>query len=196
MTTEPELRGWLVRASRRLARPGRTETEARDEGEMETKVEANRRLGRDARDISLLNTSGGHGFQGVTRVTNGRQWVLADEVERFWSQIDTSAGPDGCWPWLGALNQERYGQYRVKREGRGWVTVGAHRFSWEVANGVVLPPRGSGVTLDHECHTYDGGVCPGGVTCLHRRCVNPTHLAPVTAAENTRRRHSRLAGGR
>lgn len=188
MTThEPKVRGWLVRASRRLGLPGvRTETESRDE--RETEVEVNRRFGRDVRDTFIPNTSGGHGFQGVTRVTEGGRFVATDEVERFWSQVDTSGGPDACWPWLGACDQQRYGQYRVKRDGRGWVTVRAHRYAWELAHGLSLPRR---VTLDHECHTRDRSCTPG-VTCPHRRCMNSAHMAPVTAAENSRRRHARL----
>jgi hypothetical protein len=189
MTTEPEV-SWWSRISRRLGRARNDEPKARSEG---TESRANRRFRRDACDIDLPITSGGHGFRGVTRVTDGRRWVATDEADRFRSQVDDSAGPDGCWPWLGACTQEGYGQFRVKREGRGWVTVRAHRYAWELANGRRLP---SDVTLDHECHTRDR-VCTPGVTCPHRRCANPRHVVPVTAAENSRRRHARarLAAG-
>lgn len=189
---EPKVRGWLALAGRRLGLPGmRAETESRDE--QRTEADANRRFGREFRDTSLSNTRGGHGFRGVTRVTDSGRFVATDEVERFWSQVDSSSGPDGCWPWLGACDQDGYGQYRVKRDGRGWVTVRAHRYVWELANGLSLPRD---VTLDHECHTLDRSCTPG-VTCPHRRCENDAHLAVVSRAENSRRRHARQhrAGG-
>lgn len=42
----------------------------------------------------------------------------------------------------------------------------------------------SGLELDHLCHT-NSQECTGGDTCLHRRCVNPDHLEPVTHRVNT-----------
>ena len=61
----------------------------------------------------------------------------------------------------------------------------AHRWSYRVFVGEIP----SGMQIDHKCHTEDTS-CPGGDECEHRRCVNPAHLEPVTASENTiRQRH-------
>jgi len=38
------------------------------------------------------------------------------------------------------------------------------------------------------CHNGDTS-CLGGNGCLHRRCVNPQHLGPVTPRENQHRSH-------
>jgi hypothetical protein len=69
--------------------------------------------------------------------------------------------------------------YSLIRESGG-KTRRAHRVAYELLVG----PIGAGLQLDHGCHTRDLN-CPGGVDCLHRRCINPHHLEPVTSRENT-----------
>jgi hypothetical protein len=81
--------------------------------------------------------------------------------------------PNGCWWWLKALS----GGY-----GQGWdgeQSTGAHRLMYKRLRG----PIPQGMTLDHLCHTRDLS-CPGGESCLHRRCVNPDHLEVVPLATN------------
>lgn len=58
----------------------------------------------------------------------------------------------------------------------------AHRAFYERYRG----PYAAGLTLDHLCHT-NTSECAGGTACLHRRCVNPAHLEPVSRGENARR---------
>lgn len=103
--------------------------------------------------------------------------------ERFWSKVDKSGGPDACWPWLAAIDQGGYGTF--------WAGVGRstrpHIFAYESEIGVVP----NGLDLDHVCHTRDLS-CEGGPTCLHRKCVNPAHLEPVTRRVNLKR--GRLKG--
>jgi hypothetical protein len=47
-------------------------------------------------------------------------------------------------------------------------------------------PIPEGLVLDHTCHT-DDPTCPGGVTCPHRRCVNPGHLEAIKQGANVLR---------
>jgi hypothetical protein len=92
------------------------------------------------------------------------------------------AGPDDCWRWTGAT-AKGYGVVRVGgRKGR---IEPAHRVMYEICVG----PIPDGLQIDHTCHNADLD-CPGGVTCPHRRCVNPRHLEPATQQENI------LRGGR
>jgi hypothetical protein len=107
------------------------------------------------------------------------------EVERFWSKVDQSAGPDGCWLWLGGTTAKGYGRFRVHRNGR-WTEMRAHRWAYEVIKGRL--PRNA--FPDHDCHTRDL-TCPGGDDCPHRRCVNPAHLARTTNAQNLERARRR-----
>jgi hypothetical protein len=81
---------------------------------------------------------------------------------------------NGCWHWGGYVLPNGYGQL-----GRNNL---AHRLSYEHFNGARTP----GLSIDHVCHTNDL-TCPGGDSCLHRRCINPAHLEEVTTGENIMR---------
>ncbi len=85
--------------------------------------------------------------------------------------------PNGCIWFTGGLSPQGYG--RTSREGRG---VLAHRAAYELFVG----PIPEGMEVDHLCHSNDPS-CPGGPTCLHRRCVNWEHLEPVNHATNVQR---------
>lgn len=85
--------------------------------------------------------------------------------------------PGGCWRWTGTIDR-RSGYAKASRRN---LSVSAHRYVYLHAGGIIPV----GFTLDHLCHTLDL-ACPGGA-CLHRSCVNPTHLEPVTIGENSRR---------
>lgn len=96
-----------------------------------------------------------------------------DWEKHFWSRVDTSRGPDACWPWTKALNSDGYGVLAAEKG----PLVTAHRTAFELKVG----PVPKGLMLDHICHTID---CTLGIRCPHRRCCNPKHLKPVTNAEN------------
>lgn len=96
--------------------------------------------------------------------------VPRPSAERFWEKVDTGQHPGDCWEWLAARNQDGYG---IFGEANG--SVLAHRFAWEQEHG----PVPEGLELDHRC--------------FNRGCVRPSHLEPVTHAENVRRMRARLA---
>ncbi len=81
--------------------------------------------------------------------------------ERFLSKISFT---EGCWEWAAALDGQGYSQ--ISRAGR---PVKGYRVAYELLVG----PIPDGLVLDH--------------LCMNRGCVRPSHLEPVTHAENIRR---------
>lgn len=71
-----------------------------------------------------------------------------------------------------------YGRY-IKVNGKRYK---AHRAAWVQAYGNI--PKGK--VVDHVCHNeaVELGECEGGITCVHRACINPEHLRLVTQQEN------------
>jgi len=72
----------------------------------------------------------------------------------------------GCWIWTGTLDPLGYGRWTLCDGNQGKL---AHRVVYEAVIGPIPP----GLDLDHLCRV--------------RRCVGPTHLEPVTTAENVLR---------
>lgn len=73
----------------------------------------------------------------------------------------------GCWNWQLHKNDRGYGDKWCNN-----TQIKAHRYMYELHKG----PIPEGLQLDH--------------LCKNPSCVNPDHLEPVTAAENTRRSNS------
>lgn len=71
---------------------------------------------------------------------------------------------ESCWTWTGASTTGGYGQLKVRSQ-----RLLAHRFSYVIHHGAIP----EGMEIDH--------------TCSNPKCVNPDHLEPVTAKENTQR---------
>lgn len=69
-----------------------------------------------------------------------------------------------CWIWQGETIESGYGRVRV-----GGKKQLVHRVVFEYFNGMIP----EGLVIDHLCRT--------------QLCVNPSHLEPVTQAENVRR---------
>jgi hypothetical protein len=93
-------------------------------------------------------------------------------AERFLAKIRKPDGEDGCWRFDGYHMPNGYARFNV----RPGVVVLAHRYAYELHYGCTLPPKSSGMELDHLCRA--------------RWCVNPTHLELVTKTENIRRGES------
>lgn len=87
---------------------------------------------------------------------------------RFDSKVQKT---EPCWLWTGFVDKAGYA--RLRAGGRDTPVLYAHRYSYERFVG----PIPAGHTIDH--------VRARG--CLHKHCVNPAHLEPVTNAENIRR---------
>jgi hypothetical protein len=109
----------------------------------------------------------------VTNIQGRNGPITPDDVKRFWGNVDRR-GENECWLWLGFVEPRGYG--RMRHCGRN---IQAHQFSYELNVG----PVPDGLSLDH--------VRARG--CIHRHCVNPGHLEPVTTRENVLRGTSPVA---
>lgn len=90
-------------------------------------------------------------------------------VDRVMARVVVDGG--GCWVFTGKPSPRGYGKVNVyaTEEGDERTPRLVHRVVYEAKVG----PIPVGLTLDH--------------LCANTMCVNPAHLEPVTAAENTRR---------
>lgn len=79
-------------------------------------------------------------------------------LDRFWMRVEKA--DNDCWEWQGGGG--RYGKMMVDGQ-----RVTIHRWAYEQFVG----PIPDGLHLHH--------------TCSNTMCVNPDHLVPVTASENT-----------
>jgi hypothetical protein len=87
--------------------------------------------------------------------------------DRLMSKVAKPDREDGCWLYQGAKTAGGYAQILVG--GKWGKQVYVHRLSYELFVG----PIPEGLDLDHLCRT--------------RNCINPSHLEPVTHAENMAR---------
>lgn len=135
------------------------------------------------RTCSVPDCSGKHYGHGYCRLHHerwkrhsdplARTHIVGNDDERFLTYVDKH--PDGCWHWTGRLTGNGYGRFNV-----GMATEAAHRWAHKRWVG----PVPDDLTIDHRCHGQD---CKAGGDCLHRRCVNPAHLAIETSRDNTLR---------
>lgn len=117
--------------------------------------------------------------------------AAVDWWDRFWAKVDTSAGPDACWPWTGACSQAAG---RKRREWTGntrrprfalITAVSGKRKSTLVYAARLMLSLFDGVPLDaraglYACHKP---ICPNPI------CVNPRHLYWGTHEENVADRY-------
>lgn len=83
-----------------------------------------------------------------------------------------------CWIWTSRMGHANYGVWWWSDNGKKRYTD-AHRWLYLETIG----PIPKGLHLDHICHNGDES-CPRGDACMHRRCVRPSHLEPVSRTEN------------
>lgn len=85
-----------------------------------------------------------------------------------------------CWLWTGRTNADGYA-HTSQADGQQLV----HRIVYQLLVG----PIPDNLVTDHLCHSLaiSSGECSGGVTCLHRRCINPLHLEIVDRYTNNQR---------
>jgi len=93
---------------------------------------------------------------------------------RFWAKVDPG-WTDDCWTWNANTDKDGYGIFSMPTGGPQARNVKAHRWAYEQYVG----PIPDGLVIDHLCR--------------NRGCVNPGHLEPVTARENTVRSDNPVA---
>lgn len=91
-----------------------------------------------------------------------RQYKRTAVELRLWTKIDTSAGDDKCWPFLGAKTKRGYGKV-----GEDGYTRLAHRLMFAWAH----RPIDESVIVMHKCDNPS--------------CCNPEHLSAGSLSDNT-----------
>lgn len=119
--------------------------------------------------VDCRGLCGRHYAQLLRKTTNRKR--LRPHV-RLLRAIEAAQGPDDCWRWDGPI--DAWGYARVRN-------TMAHRWVYQILVGDIPP----GMQLDHTCH--DPVTCDGRNGCMHRRCVNPFHLAVVEPRTNALR---------
>ena len=84
------------------------------------------------------------------------------DIDRFWSKIDKTPNPNGCWIWIAGKDKDGYGFFKLNGK-----TIRAHRFSYEIHYGKI--PNGLNV-LHH---------------CDNPTCIRPHHLFLGTCQDNS-----------
>lgn len=85
---------------------------------------------------------------------------IESAASRFWSRVQKSAEPDGCWLWTGST-RNGYGTFLIAAR-----PTYTHQFSYELH----FAPIPDGKVVRHRCDV--------------RRCVRPSHLLVGTQGDN------------
>lgn len=86
----------------------------------------------------------------------------------FWSKVQKSADPNGCWLWMASVNEHGYGKFNINRK-----MLKAHRLSFLDAGGILTEDA---PLVLHKCHEFGIPDNP--------RCVRPSHLKAGNLSEN------------
>lgn len=90
------------------------------------------------------------------------------DIERFWSGVDRSGGPESCWPWKAGRLRQGYGRFWL--HGQHHI---AHR--WILAQDLGRALRWDDELREMACHR-----------CDNPPCCNPAHLYAGDAKTNVR----------
>lgn len=110
-------------------------------------------------------------------------WLRAAKrtEDRFWSNVDKSAGDDGCWNWTRAKFHYGHGATTVVC-GKLAKQFHAHRLAWAYVHNEPVADNRDGKFLLHSCDNPS--------------CVNPKHLRFGTQKENMQDRVDRGRSGK
>ena len=106
----------------------------------------------------------GQGVQEVQRAAM-TEILSANSDTRFWAKVDKSAGPSGCWLYMGFRKWDGYGWLQRYVGGKPR-SLTAHRYAWILTHGE--PEKG--LSIMHECDNPP--------------CCNPAHLRLGTHKDN------------
>lgn len=83
-----------------------------------------------------------------------------EEIERFWSKVDKSGGPDSCWGWKDKIQNSGHGQFSWGNRPHN-----SHRIAYILEYG-------------------DPGKSKVYHTCKNKSCCNPNHLILDRSSED------------
>lgn len=82
-------------------------------------------------------------------------------IDLFWSKVDKTSSPNGCWLWLGSISRKGYGIFYYRDLTHKRYVIKAHRFGHLLLKGSI--PEGLWVLHKPPCitkhcvlHTYVG----------------------------------------
>lgn len=101
------------------------------------------------------------------------QYTNITAYERFFNSLGSV---DDCWYWHKSNRDNGYVDFMENKK-----RIKAHIWSYLTFVG----EYDRTLDLDHICHNKSN--CNSAKKCVHRRCVNPEHLEPVTRSENAKR---------
>lgn len=91
-------------------------------------------------------------------------------LDRFWSKVDRSGGPDACWTWTIGCSRGGYGNFQVRRNGKHYTFI-ASRWVLGMLRGE--PLRWDDEKREEACHH-----------CDNPPCCNPAHLYVGDRSQN------------
>jgi hypothetical protein len=103
-------------------------------------------------------------FCGTVCMHANKKFTPERELEVFWSRVDKTSHPGGCWLYTAGKDKWGYGDLRF-----GGKHIQAHRLAWKLLRG-------------------DPGIKDCLHICHNPTCCNPEHLYLGTDKENARDR--------